>query len=212
MDEVVPGIFHWRTFHEGIRAQVSSYYLDAPGEEAVLLDPRLPPEDLKWFHSRTAPTDIILTNRHHYRHSSAFQKAFGCTVWCHRDGLHEFVHGEEVRSFTFGDSLPGGIEAVEVASICPDETALHVPWPRALALADGVIRSGYDGPLNFVPDFLIGDDPEAVKEELVAAFKRLLDREFDTLLLAHGKPFAGNGKDALSRFVSETSNSADTGH
>ena len=202
MEEIVPGIFHWQTFHEHIRAQVSSYYLDAPGEEKVLLDPRLPPEGMEWFRGRTEPTDILLTNRHHYRHSSDFQRTFGCAVWCHQDGLHEFVRGEKVRGFSFGDGLPGGIKAVEVAAICPDETALYVPWARAVALADGVIRKGNDGPLGFVPDFLIGSEPETVKQGLLAALERLLDLEFDTLLLAHGRPLVGDGKEALSRFVS----------
>ena len=35
----------------------------------------------------------------------------------------------------------------------------------------------------------------------LAAYERLLALDFDTLLLAHGDPIAGGGKDALRSFV-----------
>jgi len=56
--------------------------------------------------------------------------------------------------------------------------------------------------LTFVPDFLMGDDPEAVKQGLFAAFERLLELDFDTLLLAHGAPLVGRGREELAAFVS----------
>ena len=108
--------------------------------------------------------------------------AFGGTVWCHRAGLHEFSRGEVVQGFDFGDRLPAGTEALPVGSICPDETALFIPWARAMVVADGVTRDPADGPLTFVPDFLLGDDPAAVKRGLCGAYARLLDRDFDHLI------------------------------
>ena len=41
-----------------------------------------------------------------------------------------------------------------------------------------------------------------MKRELVAAFERLLDRDFDALLFPHGEPLVGGGKQALREFVS----------
>ena len=78
----------------------------------------------------------------------------------------------------------------EVGAICPDECALHIAaGPGALACADGVVRWREGDPLGFVPDGLIGDDPEAVKAGLRAAYARIADElEFDALLLAHGGP------------------------
>jgi hypothetical protein len=148
------------------------------------------------------PRDILLTNRHHYRHCAELEQAFGCTVWCNREGLHEFQAGEQVRGFTVGDVLPGNIESYEVGALCPDETALRVPVAEgALAIADGVVRDG-DGPLVFVPDFLIGEDPEGVKAGLRTVYQRLADAlEFDHLLLAHGEPWIGGAREALRRFA-----------
>jgi len=115
-------------------------------------------------------------------------------------GLQEFSSGEQVRPFQFGDELPGGITALEIGAICPDETALHIPTAEGLlALADGVVRRD-DGPLGFVPDQYM-DNPEEVKQGLRAAYRGLLDLEFDHLLLAHGQPWIGGGKQVLREFV-----------
>lgn len=55
---------------------------------------------------------------------------------------------------------------------------------------------------GFVPDQLIGDEPERVKRELAQAFRTLIDdREFDHLLFAHGEPVIGGGRDALGAFA-----------
>jgi hypothetical protein len=198
MQEILPGLFHWTRVHPKIQIEVSSYYLRDGG---VLLDPLIPDEGLAWFRKVGEPRDILLTNRHHYRHCAEFEAAFGCTVWCNETGMHEFTQGEKVRSFRAGDRLPGGIESHEVGILCADETALLLPVSRgALALADGAVRDG-DGPLTFVPDPLLGDDPDAIKKGLRAAYFRLLRLSFDTLLLAHGNPWVGGAKAALRGFV-----------
>jgi len=197
--EILPGLFHWTATHPKIRIEVSSYYLPGPG---VLIDPLLPTGGIEALHATGAPNHALLTNRHHWRHCAELVEAFGCTVWCNEAGLHEFTQGEPVRGFRAGDRLPGEIESHAVGAICPDETALYLPGgDGALAVADGVVRDG-DGPLVFVPDELLGEDPEAVKRGLRAAYTPLLDLEFDSLLLAHGHPWVGGAKDALHRFCS----------
>jgi hypothetical protein len=106
-----------------------------------------------------------------------------------------------VEAFEFGDELPGGIVAYEVDAICPDETALHLPAHRALACADGVVRWRGQDELAFVPDGLM-DDPDRTKAGLRDAYRGLLELDFDHLLLAHGDPIVGAGKDALRSFLS----------
>jgi glyoxylase-like metal-dependent hydrolase (beta-lactamase superfamily II) len=200
MREILPGVSHWTTYHDGIRADVSSYYLRDTG---VVIDPLLPAEALDWFSKDAPPRASLLTNRHHYRHSGRLIDAFGVTVHASRPGMHEFSADQRVEPFNFGDSLPGGVVAHEVGAICPDETAFEIPSARAIVCADGVVRHpDPDGPLGFVPDYLIGDDPEAVKRDLRAAYERLLELDFDHLLLAHGLPVVGEGKQRLREFVS----------
>jgi hypothetical protein len=203
MDEIAPGLFHWTAFHEGIRADVSSYYLRDPG---VLIDPLLPDDDaLKWLGDNGPPYAVLLTNRHHYRQSGLLNEVFGVSVHASAPGMHEFTAEQHVEPFQFGDELPGGVIAHEVGAICPDETALEIPSVRALACADGVVRPrDGESALAFVPDFLLGDDPEGVKAGLREAYARLLELDFDHLLLAHGAPVVGEGKERLREFVGAT--------
>jgi hypothetical protein len=196
MKEIGPGIHHWNAVHPNIGVEVSSYYVEPA---ATLVDPLLPPEGIEWFRSRRAPERIVLTNRHHYRHSDRFQAEFGCPVLASEPGLNEFSDGREVEGFAFGDQLTDGITAHEVDAICPDEAALHIELGDGfLAIADGLIN--YDG-LGFVPDSLIGDDPEAVKDGLRDSYRRLLSLDFDGLMCAHGDPMPSGAREALREFV-----------
>ncbi|HET8979391.1 MAG TPA: hypothetical protein VFN87_14605 [Solirubrobacteraceae bacterium] len=200
MDEISPGLWHWTARHPHIHADVSSYYLS---EEQVLLDPMLPAEGVEWFRrQRAEPRHILLTNRHHDRDSWRLREEFGCEVHCIANGCYELDGRGPVTPFQFGDELPGGIVAHEVDAICPDETALHIPAHRALACADGVVRwPGIDG-LTFVPDSLM-DDPAQTKDGLRQAYRRLLDLDFDLLLLAHGSPVTHDARDVLRDFVAD---------
>ena len=198
MDEIAPGIWHWSAPHPRIGIVVHSYYLP---EEGVVIDPIGPPGGLDFFAEHGPPTDVLLTNRHHYRSSGDFVGRFGATVRCVREGMHEFADGEPVEPFDFGDELPGGIVAHRVGAICPDETALHIPGRDALALADGAVRWEPGGPLAFVPDRFM-DEPEQTKAGLRAAYGRLAaELEFRHLLLAHGEPAVGDGREALAAFA-----------
>ncbi|MDX6642542.1 MAG: hypothetical protein QOD76_504 [Solirubrobacteraceae bacterium] len=204
MREILPGLFHFSAIHERIKLPVSSYYAPAL---SLVIDPMLPAEGIDWFREHGPPANILLTNRHHYRHSGDFVDAFGCTVGCHRAGLHEFSADQPVEPFDFGDEPVPGVVALEVDSICPEETALELRPKRAIALADGLVRwPDDDGPLSFVPDELIGDHPDAVRRGLLEAFTRLLELDFDHLLLAHGGPVE-DGKAALRKFVETQSTS-----
>ena len=197
MEEIAHGIWHWTALHPRIKIEVSSYYLPA---ERVLIDPLVPSEGLDWFDEHGPPTDVLLTNRHHYRESGRFAERFNVTVRCVREGIPEFGGGVQVEPFDFGDELPGGIVANAVGAICPDETALHIPVHQALALADGAVRWEAGGPLAFVPDAFM-DEPERTKEGLRVSYRRLAKLDFQHLLLAHGEPFVGTGREVLAAFA-----------
>ena len=197
MKQISPGLWHWTARHPHIGVKVSTYYLM---EERVLLDPLLPSRGTRWFERHDAiPEHILLTNRHHDRHSWKLNKAFGCEVHCIVTGVSELEGRGPVTPFAFGDELPGGVKVYEVGAISPDETALHIPRHRALACADGVVRTS--GPeLEFVPDHLM-DDPDRTKAELMFRYRGLLELDFENLLLAHGNPMVGDGKRALAEFA-----------
>ena len=201
--EIAPGVFHWTAVHPEIGARVHSYYWSL---ERVLLDPLLPgPGGIAWLKRHGPPEHIILTNRLHSRHSEKLVAAFRCTVWANRKGLFHLAPALNARPFDDGDALPGGIRAVEIGALCPDESAVVIPQARAAAVADGVVRRG-NGPLAFVPDRLLVDDPRdvpRVKHGLKAAYLKLAELPWDHLLMAHGTPWVNDGREALRAWANQ---------
>lgn len=196
MDEILPGLFHWTARHPRIGIEVSSHWLADGG---VAIDPLgAGPGDLP------GPTAaVLLSNRHHYRDAGRF----GCPVWASRPGLHEFTGDDRhVQGFDYGDELPGGVLAVEVGRICPDDTAFLLPAQRAILFADALVGGGPHGEdvaLGFVADPLM-DEPEVTKRALLDRFREILaQHDFDHVLLAHGLPLIGDGRAQLQAFVDE---------
>jgi hypothetical protein len=73
------------------------------------------------------------------------------------------------------------------------------PRTPAVAIADGVVN--YEGP-GFFADFLLGDDPDAQNQRLRDGFARLAaEVDFDHILLAHGPPIVGDGRERLRAFA-----------
>jgi hypothetical protein len=196
MQEIAPGIFHWSTFHEPIGSPVSSYYIPSAG---VVLDPKQP--EGGWSELPGMPEQVLLSSGHHNRDAQAFADEFGIPIRASRQAAELLGDTLTVdEPFDDGDQPAPGITAINIGTLSDDEGALHIAVGEgAIAFADGLTRP--NGKLGFVPDQLIGDDPEAVKRELRQAFTGLLDRDFDILLFAHGEPLVGGGKAALREFA-----------
>lgn len=192
MDEVVPGILHWQARHPNLGIDVSSYLLTETG---TALDPILPEgEGPGWLGHEIER--VVLTVRHHLRSAPDL----GAPILAHSSGLHELEGLDvEVEGFAAGDELAPGLRVLPFGRICPDDAVLHIAaGPGALAFGDGLVN--YGG-LGHPPDQYLGEDPEAVKADIVAGLVPLLDEDFDALIFAHGTPIASGGRDTLRRFV-----------
>ena len=84
-----------------------------------------------------------------------------------------------------------GLKTLTRASISSPSRAL-----RASRLSSAAALA-----LAFVPDHLM-DEPEQTRQGLREAYLRLSELDFDHLLLAHGEPFVGDGREALRAFAS----------
>ncbi|MCW3015825.1 MAG: hypothetical protein JWO02_2917 [Solirubrobacterales bacterium] len=200
MDEVIDGVLHWATFHEGIGQTVHSHLYIPSG---AIFDPRLPEGGVEALSAAALPGDILLSNRHHLRHAQALAEAYGSVIRCHEAGLHAFAGDDQpdVQGFAFGDDVVPGVTALELGVLTPEDTVFRLDaGPGALLFADGLIRQ--DGELMFVPDSLMGDDPEGVKRGLRERLAVLAERDdFDVLLFAHGEPVREGGRGALQTFL-----------
>lgn len=192
LTEVIPGVLHWQSPHPNIGVDVSSYLLLDTG---TVLDPMLPEgEGPEWLGHPVQR--VILTVRHHGRSADQFD----VPILAHRSGLHEFEgSGLDVSGYEAGAELAPGITALPFGRICPDDAVLKLDLgPGVLAFGDGLIHYG---DLGHPPDQYLGDDPEAIKADIVEGLVPLADEEFDVMLFAHGTPVAGGGKALLQEFL-----------
>jgi hypothetical protein len=195
MEEIVEGVFHWKARHPNTGSEAGCHFV---ADSGTAIDPLLPDEGIEWFDGRGVER-IVLSTRHHLRHAPEIAERFGCPILCHEAGLHEFEDGPAVEGFAFGDRLAADVVALEMNSISPDDTVLRVEQGGgALLFADSVVNRGS---LGFVSDELIGDDPEAVKAQILTHCRALLEERFEHLLFAHGDPLIGGGRPALQAFA-----------
>ncbi|HEY0343715.1 MAG TPA: hypothetical protein VGC59_03645 [Solirubrobacteraceae bacterium] len=195
MREVIPGVFHWTTFHAPIGARVSSHYVEPAG---IVIDPKVPEEGLDSLPGR--PEQVVLTTGLHDRDAQRFADAFDIPIRASFEAGERLGDALQIEPFNDADEVAPGVTAIVIGKLCPDECALHIAAGKgAIAFADGLVR--YGDALAFVPDELLGAHPDRVKEGLKQAFLGLLTRDFDHLLFAHGEPLIGDGKAALRDFA-----------
>ena len=191
--EVLPGVLRWTARHPSAGLESGSHYLV---EEGILIDPIAPAEGLEWFDGKEIG-EILLTNRHHTRSAFDLQDRSGSRSARRRRGWTSFRRPRAaVRLRRRAERRhPAARDLRDLAR----RDGARDPRHRAVAIADGV--TNYDG-LGFFADSLLGDDPEAEKQRLRDGFARLAaEVDFDHLLLAHGTPILGDGREQLSRFA-----------
>ncbi len=203
IEEILPGLVQWSAFHEGIGHVVHSSFDLHSG---TLIDPMEPQEGVEALTTLTTPQRIVLTNRHHYRHSARYVKRFDCPVLCHKAGLAHFGNDRPVQGFSFDEQLADGVRALELGSICAEETTLLLDAHNGvLAFGDGLTRDA-KGSLTFMPDALLGEDPTSVRRGLLRNLRRTLeDEDFDSLLFAHSEPVIGGATALLDDLLSQAS-------
>jgi|tagenome__1003787_1003787.scaffolds.fasta_scaffold20896887_2 hypothetical protein len=197
MQEILPGLFHWTTFHTPIGADVSSYHLVSA---AAVIDPKLPEGGIEALREHGDVEQVILSTGLHTRDAQEIAKAFDCPIRVSFEGQERIGGALETVPYGWGDEVAPGVRAVEMSVLAPDDGVLHLDVDEgAIAFADSVTR--YGGALGFFPDELLGAHPQRVKEGIKNRCRALLQRDFDHLLFAHGDPLVGGGKAALRDFA-----------
>lgn len=195
MREVAPGLLWWSEPHpewtpddleegQGWEQIVSSYALARDGG-LVLFDPLVtdwaPVDRLVEEHGAPA---ILVTILWHARSSQEILDRYaGASVWAH-DPAAEWV-GERTRvtnTFSVGDELPGGVEAIHMRRI--EEVAYWLPQDNSVVVGDTILGHG-DRAALCPPTWVRNSETfEPAKE----AVRELMARKPDRLLLTHGGP------------------------
>ena len=139
MKEVLPGIHVWSWFSEEKRIDFNGTYVRGEGESVVIDPPLFTDEDLREMEQLGAPVAILLTNVHHARRSRRLAEKFGIPIRIHEADAAG-VDAEIAGTFRDGDSLPGGLQAINVPdSKSPGETAFLVSRAKVLIVGDALL-------------------------------------------------------------------------
>ena len=194
MKEIVPDVQMW-SVPVPDRGYDFNGFAVATEDGTVLVDPPEPVEDGWGAIDMLAPfAGLWVTNRNHSRAAAAFRERYGLKVAVHEADADRLEAGADVT--VHGDErLPGDIRLIHVPGKSPGEIAFHVPRARALIVGDVVIGDP-PGELSTYPEKVIDD-----MEELHRSAARLLEYDFDALLLCDGEPIVRGGKQKLREFV-----------
>ncbi len=205
MEELRPGLWHWRTRHPEWREgepwdpNVSSYALD-DGANLLLFDPLGVPDELLARADERNPA-VVLTAPWHERDA----RRLGFPVWsAHPETLEDLVAkgftreqveaaggspdlrwlvhgGGEAHWFWGGDRLPFGIEAF--TGWTRHDLVLWVDDCRAVVAGDTLADFGEGIAVNtrWLPE-------GTTREDVAARLRPLLDLPVELVLPAHGAP------------------------
>lgn len=194
VEEVVPGVCHWRIHNGNIGGAVSSSHAIVTGDGCVLIDPvRLADAALAEL---PRPRAIVLTARCHQRAAWRYRDEFGAEVWLPEDATA--AEQEPDHRYADGDTLPGGLTALRTPGPeMPHYSFLLEADPGVVFCSDLVSHDGAS--LRFIsPQF--HEDPAATRRSV----EELLALPFEVLCFDHGTPLVDDPKGALRRLLEST--------
>lgn len=193
IEPILPDIWRWTWFSQDKRMDFNGYAVRLPAG-LVLVDPAYS-EDDDWseLDKLGKPSAIVLTNKDHERASDELRRRFGAPVWIHEADA-PLLQAKPDRAFADQDRLFDALDVVRFTKLkSPGECGLLWRDRRAL----------------FVGDLVTGNPPGSIglvmkhqgKPEVLEDVRRLLELEFDSLLVGDGAPFLSSGPVAIRRFL-----------
>jgi glyoxylase-like metal-dependent hydrolase (beta-lactamase superfamily II) len=138
----------------------------------------------------------LLTNRNHVRDANRVRSRTGARTAIHpADAAYARGQGAEIDDeLAVGDRI-GPLAVIGVAGKSPGEVAFHWPARRILITGDCVIGNP-PGQCAMLREKVMDDPPQ-----LRANVRRLLDLDFDTLLVGDGAPILTGAHESLRALV-----------
>jgi glyoxylase-like metal-dependent hydrolase (beta-lactamase superfamily II) len=198
MREIVSDVQTWSVFSPEKGYPFNGFAISTEGG-TVVIDPPDPGEDGWDTVDLLEPfAGVWVTNRNHSRAAASFRERYGLTVWAHEADAERLEAGAD-GTLRGGETIAGEIEVVHSPGKSPGEVAFHLPRSRALVVGDVVIGVP-PGELSTYPDEVVED-----REQLNRSAARLLEYDFDALLLCDGESLPAGGRQKLGEFVERTS-------
>ena len=195
MDEIVADVFTWAWFSEPHGYDFNGH-LVRRAEGNLCIDPVQPTDACIAEIARMGAVKILLTNRNDSRAANLVRARTGARTLIHPDdAAHARSQGAEIDGpLNVGETV-GPFTIVAVPGKSPGEVAFHWPERKALIVGDAVIGNppGHCGLLREK----VMDDPARLK----ASVRKLLDLQFNTLLVGDGTSIVHDAKVWLQALV-----------
>jgi glyoxylase-like metal-dependent hydrolase (beta-lactamase superfamily II) len=195
MREFAPGILVWSRLSTAHGYDFNgTLVLDGAGN--LCIDPVEPGEEDLARLVAEGVERILLTNRNHGRAAERVREATGAHVEIHAsDADYVRKQGIGVDDTLEETQRVGPFTVVGVPGKSPGEIALHDPARRLLIVGDALIGHPA-GRLKLLPDKVV-DDPARLR----ASVRRLLELDFDALVVGDGASIPSGARDALRELV-----------
>ena len=195
MHEIVSDIFTWAWFSESHGYNFNGYLI-RHRDGNLCIDPVQPSDECLAEIARLGVAKILLTNRNHSRAANLVRARTGGTTLIHPDdAAHARGQGAEIDGdLKAGDKI-GPLTIVAAPGKSPGEVALHWPERKLMIVGDAVIGNP-PGRCGLLREKVM-DDPARLRRSV----RKLLDLEFDTLLVGDGVSILQDAKLRLEELV-----------
>ncbi len=201
MKEILPDIYTWHEFSEEKQLNFNGYLVINAGESVLIDPPEMSEKDFAELESLAGGNSshplkaILLTNVHHERECDAFRKKLDVPVWINEKD-QAGMEGTADQTFCSGDELFSGLTTFKFENQkSPGESAFYLKERGIMIVGDALIGK-IPGKLNMLP-------PDKYREPGLAkkGLHRLLDYEFESLLVGDGESILTDAKEAVKAFL-----------
>jgi glyoxylase-like metal-dependent hydrolase (beta-lactamase superfamily II) len=204
MHEILPGIFTWGSTYADRPWDLNGYAIRL-NECTVLVDPPAPGED-DWpiFDVIKPIAKIVVTNRDHVRDAELFRTRCGARLVAGADEVAQLAPIAIDEAVREGDLIAGALRVIHLPGKSAGEIGLYFD-PALHAISRGI------GGILLLGDAIIGNPPGALSlipepkldepSRLKLSLRKLLDYDFDALLLCDGQPVLSGGKLKVAEFL-----------
>ncbi len=201
MKEILPEIYTWHEFSEEKQLNFNGYLLVSERESVLIDPPGMNEKDFSELESLAGKNSahplkaILLTNVHHERACDSFRKKLGASVWINEKDSAG-LEGTADETFADGDTLPCDLSTFKFENQkSPGESAFFLKERGVMIVGDALIGK-IPGKLNMLP-------PDKYRDAALASkgLSKLLDYEFECLLVGDGESILKNAKEAVKFFL-----------
>jgi hypothetical protein len=212
MQKLMAGLWRWTArhpeWHPGdFGAEVACFAAQA-SDTTLLIDPLLPPEPDEVFKTVEGTLGdrlaILITIPYHVRSAEELWRRYKndaeTTIHGHRAAAKRLKNTPAFREIEPGVPLPGGVTAHTIGKPRRYEMPLHLPSHGALVFGDAVAET--EGRLvMWSADKVDAKVESFYRERFAPTLAPLLELRFDSVLVTHGEPVLGGGRDALRKAI-----------